>query len=149
MKITAKARYALRILMDIGAHGDGSVRTIREIGASQGISDKFISRIVVPLRRNGLIVTARGVKGGLSLGRFPANITLLDIVESMDGPLTLVHCLSRPGACRRHGACAAEAAWLDVNNALADALRSVTLEKVIAEDRRLSSSSSDAPEYCI
>ena len=149
MKITAKARYALRILMDIGAHGDGSVRTIREIGASQGISEKFISRIVVPLRRAGLVVTARGVRGGLSLGRFPAKITLLDIVEAMDGPLSLVHCLSRPGACRRHGACAAESAWRGVNDALADALRSVTLEQVVADDKRLSPATQESPEYCI
>lgn len=146
MKITAKSRYALRILLDIGAYGGGSVRTIREIAASQGISEKFISRIVVPLKRAGLLSTARGVRGGLALGRFPEKITLMDITEAMDGPLALVPCLARPGACRNHGKCAAERAWGGVNEALAEALRSRTLASVIADQRRFATAE---PDYCI
>ena len=76
MKITAKSRYALRVLLDLAVSGTDSPRTIKEIAASQRISEKFISRIAVPLRRAGLVATERGVKGGLRLARFPAKITL-------------------------------------------------------------------------
>ena len=110
MKITAKSRYALRILLDLAVHAGPDPRPIKEIAASQGISEKFISRIAVPLRRAGLLATERGVKGGLRLARFPAKITLFDIVTATDGPLALVHCLARPGACKRQGRCAAEKA---------------------------------------
>ena len=101
MKITAKSRYALRILLDIAVHDKGEPRTIKEIAASQGISEKFISRIAIPLRKAGMVSTERGVNGGLRLARFPKDITLLDIVQSTDGPLALLNCLARPGTCAR------------------------------------------------
>ena len=149
MKITAKSRYALRILLDVAASGDEGPRTIKEIAASQGISEKFISRIVVPLRRAGLVATERGVKGGLRLARFPATISLLDIVTATDGPLSLVHCLGRPGVCKRQGRCAAEKAWAGVNDALALALGRTTLADVVADHRHLSPPSPAEPDYCI
>ncbi len=149
MKITAKSRYALRILLDLAANGGEKPRTIRDIAASQGISEKFISRIAVPLRRAGLVATERGVNGGLRLARFPAKITLLDIVEATDGPLALVHCLASPGVCKRQGRCAAEKAWGGVNDALAAALRLTKLSDVVAEERRLAAPAPAEPDYCI
>ena len=149
MKITAKSRYALRILLDLAASGKDGPRTIKEIAASQSISEKFVSRIAVPLRRAGLVSTERGVKGGLRLARFPKKITLLDVVTATDGPLALVHCLARPGVCKRQGRCAAEKAWAGVNDALASALRRTTLAAVAADQRRLSPPVPTEPDYCI
>ena len=149
MKITAQSRYALRMLLDIAVNGDAGPRSIKEIASSQGISEKFISRIAVPLRRAGLVATARGAKGGLRLARFPEKITLLDIVEAIDGPLSLVHCLARPGVCERQGKCAAERAWSGVNDALAAALRRVRLADVVADQRRMGGDGASGPEYCI
>ncbi len=149
MKITAKSRYALRILLDLAVSGAKGPRTIKEIAAAQGISEKFISRIAVPLRRAGLVSTERGVRGGLRLARFPAKITLLDVVQATDGPLSLVHCLSRPGVCKRQGRCAAEKAWGGINDALAAALRRAKLSDVVAEHRRLSTPAPTEPDYCI
>lgn len=149
MKITAKSRYALRILLDLAVSGAKGPRTIKEIAASQGISEKFISRIAVPLRRAGLVATERGVKGGLRLARFPSKITLLDVVTATDGPLSLLHCLARPGACKRQGRCAAEKAWAGVNEDLAASLRRTTLAVVAAEQRRLAPPPPSEPDYCI
>ena len=149
MKITAKSRYALRILLDVAASGKDGPRTIKEIAVSQGISEKFISRIAVPLRRAGLVATVRGVKGGLRLAKFPKKITLLDVVTATDGPLALVHCLGRPGVCKRQGRCAAEKAWGGVNDALAAALRRTTLADVVADQRRLAPPAPAEPDYCI
>ncbi|MBR6022095.1 MAG: Rrf2 family transcriptional regulator [Kiritimatiellae bacterium] len=149
MKITAQARYALRILLDIATHGGAEPRSIKEIAASQGISEKFISRIAVPLRRAGLVATERGAKGGLRLAKRPENVTLLAIVEAMDGPLALVPCLARPGACARQGACAAERAWGKANGALAAALRETTLEDVAEDERRMEREGDGGAEYCI
>lgn len=149
MKITAKSRYALRILLDLAANGKDGPRTIKEIAASQGISEKFISRIAVPLRRAGLVATERGVKGGLRLAKFPKTVSLLDVVAATDGPLALVHCLARPGVCKRQGRCAAERAWGRVNDALALALRRTTLADVVADHRRLAPPAPAEPDYCI
>lgn len=149
MKITAASRYALRILLDIALSDAAEPRTIKDIAVSQGISEKFISRIAVPLRRAGLIETVRGAKGGLRLGRFPGKISLLDIVVAMDGPLALLNCLARPGVCGRHGRCAAEKAWRGVNDALAEILGRSKLSDIVEDQRRFSVSSPKEPDYCI
>ena len=150
MKITAQSRYALRILLDVAVHGGNGVRSIKEIAASQEISEKFISRIVVPLRRAGLLATERGAKGGMKLARVPEKITLLDIVEATDGPLALVACLTKPGVCSRQGRCAAERAWGVADAALSDALRGVTLAAVVEDYRRFEEpGSGEEPDYCI
>lgn len=149
MKITAKSRYALRILLDVALHGDAGPRTIKEIASAQTLSEKFISRIVVLLRRAGFLLTVRGVKGGLRLARRAERITLLDIVEATDGPLAIVHCLARPGTCRRQGRCAAEKAWAGVNEALSDALRRTTLADVVADQARFAPPAPSEPDYCI
>ncbi|MBR3087266.1 MAG: Rrf2 family transcriptional regulator [Kiritimatiellae bacterium] len=149
MKITAKSRYALRILLDIAVHGGNGPRSIREIATSQSISEKFISRIAVPLRRAGLLATERGASGGLRLALFPEKITLLDIVEATDGPVSIVQCLSRPGACGKHGRCAAENAWRKTNDALVSALGAVSLEDVANDQRRLADVGTAEPDYCI
>ncbi len=148
MKITAKSRYALRILLDIAVAGDAAPRPISEIAASQAISEKFISRIAVPLRRAGLLTTERGVRGGLRLARFADQITLYDIVEAMEGPFGLLRCLVRPGVCPRQGKCAAECAWRRVNDSFAEALRGVRLSDVVADNARLAADGV-GPEYCI
>lgn len=149
MKITAKSRYALRVLMDVAQSEGKSPRSIGHVAEAQSISEKFVSRIVIPLRRAGLLATVRGVNGGLRLARFPDKITLLDIVEAMDGPLALVHCLSRPGVCPKQGKCAAENAWGAANEALAASLRGITLADVVADQARISPGLRIEPDYCI
>ncbi len=149
MKITAKSRYALRTLLDIALSGADKPRTIAEIASSQAISEKFISRIVVPLRRAGLIESERGARGGLRLARQAEAITLFEIVTAMEGAIGVVSCLRRPKSCPRHGHCAAEQAWGKVNDALVEALRAQTLAEIAENERRFLSAGTEGPEYCI
>lgn len=169
MKITAKTRYALRTMLDIAigndveCHGGAASgvedevvsaaaprpRTIRQIAQSQGISEKFISRIVVALRRAGLIRTVRGVQGGLMLARPEDTISLLDVMQATEGPVALIACLARPRSCRRTGRCGAESVWRDVNNALVEALRGISLAEVVQRQRRFLPPREGEPEYMI
>ena len=149
MKITAKARYALRILLDVAAYGDRKPRTIREIAASQGISEKFISRIVVPLRRAGFLHSVRGVQGGLRMALAPERITVLDVVTAMDGPVSILDCLTHPRRCARQGHCAAAEVWGQVNDGIVAALRAVRLSDVVSRFRQTALGDPDGPEYSI
>lgn len=136
MKIPAKARYGLRILLDVALNETHArPRTIREIAEAQGISEKFISRIVVPLRERGMIKSARGKLGGFRLAAAPSDITLLAVIEALQGPLALVDCVADPARCERAGACVARSVWTDVNTAVRAALRALTLETVLERVR--------------
>ena len=133
MKISAKARYGLRILLDVALHETHArPRTIKEIADAQGISEKFISRIVVPLREQGMIKSERGKLGGFRLAQAPSDITLLAVIETLQGPISLVDCVTAAQACGRARACAARSVWTDVNTAVRTALQGITLENVLA-----------------
>ena len=131
MKITANARYGLRILADLAQHGEkGAVRTVGEIAASQAISEKFISRLVAPLKKAGLVVASRGAAGGLALARPARKITVLEVVEAIQGPVALVHCLAQPKSCPRIAHCGANRMWAKVNEALRKSLASMNVATI-------------------
>lgn len=146
MKISAKARYGLRILVDLALHGNDAPRSIKDIAKSQQISEKFISRLVVELRRAGFIRSIRGTQGGLKLARFPRLITLLNIVETMDGPISLLDCITSPQACPRQKQCVVTDVWSEINQALINALSAITLEDVV---KRYPPGQQFLEDYCI
>ncbi len=148
IKISAKTRYGLRILLDLAIHGNGTQRAVKDIAQSQQISEKFISLLAVKLHRGGLIKTVRGMRGGLTLVKQPSNIRLLDVVELMEGPLNILDCLTASPQCDRVAQCAARQIWDGINQKFIDALAEVSLQDVI------DASTNDAaipgqPEYCI
>ena len=150
MKISAKARYGLRILLDVALHETHArPRTIKEIADAQGISEKFISRIVVPLRERGMIKAERGKLGGFRLAQAPSDITLLAVIETLQGPISLVDCVADKAGCVRSGTCVARSVWTDVNTAVRAALRGMTLETVLERVRGGTSVPSALAEYSI
>lgn len=150
MKISAKARYGLRILLDVALHETHArPRTIKEIADAQGISEKFISRIVVPLRERGMIKSERGKLGGFRLAQAPSDITLLAVIETLQGPVSLVDCVADKAGCVRSGTCVARSVWMDVNTAVRAALRGMTLETVLERVRGGTSVPSALAEYSI
>lgn len=148
MKVSAKARYGLRILLDLALFAGEKPRSIKDIAKSQQISEKFSSRLMIELRRAGLVSSVRGTQGGFRLARNPEQVTLLDVVETMEGPIHLLDCLGEPEVCPRHEHCSITRIWGEVNQTLVEKLSSITLQNVI--DRYLEEhGSADAPNYCI
>lgn len=148
MKISTKGRYGLRILLDLAVHENDTPRMIRDIAESQQISEKYISRLIIDLRRAGMVRSIRGAKGGFRLSRTPAEITLLDVVEAMEGPLAIVDCVSEPGKCAHHCRCITREIWEDLNGEIRVAMGKMTLQGIM--DRYRARSASGAPlDYCI
>ena len=132
MKISTKGRYGLRILVDLATHDAEKPRLIRDIAESQGISEKYISRLVIDLRKAKMIRSVRGVNGGFHLAKAPEDITLLDIMEAMEGPLAIVDCVHIPKKCDRNTNCAAREIWSKLNDGIRELMRGVTLADVLS-----------------
>jgi Rrf2 family protein len=86
LSITTKSPYALRALAELGRSGDGPV-PIGELARRREIPVQFLEQLFAVLRRAGILRSQRGVKGGYSFARPPHEITVLEIVELLDGPL--------------------------------------------------------------
>ena len=86
ISITTKSPYALRAMIELYRHGDGPV-PIAELARRGDIPVQFLEQLFATLRRAGILRSQRGVKGGYSFGRPPDEVTVLEVVELLDGPL--------------------------------------------------------------
>ena len=131
MKISTKGRYGLRILIDLATHDPEKPRLLKDIAQSQQVSEKYLSRLVLDLRRAKMIRSVRGSKGGFYLARSPETITLLEILETMEGPISVVDCVHSPAKCRRHELCPSRDIWVQLNNGIRELTRQITLEDIL------------------
>ena len=148
MKISTKGRYGLRILMDLAINQSEKPRLIRDIAKSQQISEKYISRLVIALRKAGMIRSVRGVNGGFHIAMKPEDITLLDVIEVMEGPLSIVDCVSAPKKCAHSANCAPREIWGKLNEDIRGLMRQTTLADILASYDRQNARDIGA-DYCI
>ena len=148
MKISTKGRYGLRILIDLATHDSEKPRMVRDIAVSQQISEKYISRLIIDLRRARLVRSVRGMKGGFFLARPPREITLLDIMETMEGTISVVDCVMQPEKCAQNADCAARNVWKRLNDGIRELMRGITFEEILSEYNK-SRSLDGICDYCI
>jgi Rrf2 family protein len=94
--VTREADYAIRCVIEVARHGRISAA---QVAALQGISPTFLGKIVQSLAKAGILATRRGVGGGIALAQPVEDITLLQVIEAVEGPLCLNDCLTTPPQC--------------------------------------------------
>lgn len=131
MRLTAKSEYGLLAMIDLAcSYGSGPV-SAREIAERRQIPARFLEQLFVTLRRSGVVSAVRGAKGGFVLTREPSQISVLEIVESLEGALETSVCDSERGAsCTRSGACAAAPVWAKATKALREVFASTPLSEL-------------------
>jgi Rrf2 family protein len=140
MTISTRSRYGLRLLIELaGRQGQGPV-DLGAIARIQEIPEKYLSKLVIPLKGAGLLRSVRGSKGGYELGRAPSRIGLLEVVEALEGGISLLDCTGRPELCSRTQICPTRSVWVGLEEAMRSYLRGINLEDI---------SGSLAPEYII
>lgn len=137
MKLSARTRYATRILLDLAQHGDSdnpvTTTTLSEVS---GISVQFIEQILKPLKKAGLVASVRGAAGGHMLTRDPESVSIGDIIRIMEGGIELTHCCQEEIAkeCPRTDRCLTRVVWLRASRALEKELDSISLKDLINGD---------------
>lgn len=130
MKLSTRTRYGVRLMLALARiHGQGSV-FLKDIAKEEEISEKYLSQIIIPLRGAGLVNSSRGAHGGYALARSPAEITLRQIVEPLEGDC-LVDCVNNPAACARVLTCASRDVWTLLGGKISETLDSITLEQLL------------------
>ncbi|MFP4455659.1 MAG: RrF2 family transcriptional regulator [Desulfonatronovibrio sp.] len=127
MKLSTTIRYGTRLMLDMAEqHGQGPVR-IRTIARRQGISEKYLEKIVRLLRKGGLVDGLRGPGGGYVLAVPPDKITLADILEAVQGKVELCPCLDEPESCDKRASCKTRKVWNEINEIIWIKLKGITL----------------------
>lgn len=127
MELTRKGEYAIRAMLYLSRQPAGRLSLVEEIAESAGIPRSFLSKILQHFTRVGLVASFRGMGGGFSLARDPSRITLLEVVEAIEGPVLPNRCLTGEGTCERDGACRVHEVWRKVRNETVAILAGVTI----------------------
>jgi Rrf2 family protein len=136
LRITKADDYAIRAMIHLACLPDGRVALRQQIAEAQNIPASFMAKILRRLVRASLLNSARGVNGGFALARPAAEISLLDIVEAIDGPLALAECANDPEACKFSCNCPARPVWVRVQAGVQDVLGGASLEALVSAPRR-------------
>ena len=131
MQITRQADYALRAVIYLSRLEADERAATSQIAQEQNIPPSFLAKIVSQLSVAGLLQTSRGARGGVSLARSPENITVLDVVEAIDGPIMLNECVGSSGVCIFGDGCPLKPIWCDTQTSLVSKLRGITFHQII------------------
>jgi Rrf2 family protein len=128
MQITRQADYAVRAVLYLAKLGPEQRAATSQIAQDQQIPPSFLAKIVSQLSVAGLLQTSRGARGGVSLARLPEEISLLEVVEAIDGPILLNECVSANGICRYGDSCLIRPIWCDAQAELVERLKTTTFD---------------------
>jgi FeS assembly SUF system regulator len=131
LRLSKMADYGTVVLTAMIREPERS-RSAGEIAAAIHVPAPTVSKILKILARGGLVASLRGAKGGYLLARPSNQISLADIIHSMDGPIGMTECSVTPGLCSQESGCAVRANWQRVNHAVLGVLREITLDQMIA-----------------
>lgn len=138
MQLTRQADYAMRAVLYLCASPQAR---IREIARDQYVPREYLAKIIQKLAQANIVTTQRGVGGGIELARPPEEITLLHVVEAVEGPIALNSCFIRPGECPRESYCAVHVELEKIGNSLSGMFADVTFARLAKNEAALSSRS--------
>ncbi|MGE4537002.1 MAG: Rrf2 family transcriptional regulator [Desulfovibrio sp.] len=135
MKLTTRSRYGTRMILDMALNAaDGPVR-IKDVAARQGVSVKYLEKLVRELKEAGFVRSRRGPRGGHELAKPLSEITVGAIVRALEGDISLVECQGEGGgqACPRLADCLTREVWAEAARAMHERLDAITLADLVAK----------------
>ena len=131
MQITRQADYAVRAILHLAQVKNGDRTSTSTIAKEQGIPPSFLAKIISQLSITGLLHTLRGARGGVTLARDPGEITLLDVIEAIDGPIQLNECVGDHGVCTFDTGCPLRSVWCHAQEELVTRLRNTDFAQLL------------------
>lgn len=130
MQITRQADYAVRAILYLARQGSGARVSTAQVAQEQHIPPTFLAKIISQLSTAGVVRATRGARGGITLARPPEEISLLEIVEAIDGPVSLNECTHNPDLCVMGDTCSVREVWCDVRVELVNRLKRTTFDQL-------------------
>jgi Rrf2 family protein len=123
-------------MVDLALHQDDGPVPLQVLAREQSIPERYLAKIIQDLRRSGLIRSVRGAHGGYALSRPPAEVTLLDVWEALEGPLRPVECLENGARCEMEDDCVTRAVWDRMAENMVGVLQSENLAGLVKRYRQ-------------
>ncbi len=121
--------YGIRAVLDLAEHYGGGLVQNSDIAARQSIPEPYLHQLLLALRKSGLVRSVRGPKGGHALARSPEELTLAEVMEALEGPISQ-DCADDVSGCARRDGCALRLVWKGVDQATKRILSSTTIAQL-------------------
>ena len=131
MKLSTRSRYAARAVIEIAKYSMDKPISRKTIAESQQISSSYLENILIVLKNQGIIKTIRGPRGGYTLAKSTAEISMFDIVSAFEGSFAVVHCIDDPVNCPRFNHCPTKIVWEELKRVQIEVLKKFTIENLI------------------
>ncbi|WP_297834697.1 SUF system Fe-S cluster assembly regulator [Thermomonas sp.] len=131
LRVTRLTDYATVVLTVLAAR-PGAVLSAPDLAECSGLEQPTVAKLLKPLAAAGLVQGFRGASGGYRLARPADAITLIEIVEAMEGPLSMTECSAAAGRCGIEHICGVRSNWRRINDVVIEALRGVSLAQMLA-----------------
>ena len=141
MKFTTRSRNAISFLIDLGTRPDKAPCSLSDFCGRFKLSVKYMSTLVIPLRKHKIVSSVLGPHGGYFLQRAPETLSILEIVEIMDGPFHFCDCITDPESCLMRDICYSVPVWESIDGKIRSVLDSFTLLHLVERYPTVSNSS--------
>ena len=133
MQITRQADYAVRAVLYLARLEPSQRAATSQVAQEQHIPPSFLAKIISQLSIAGLLHTSRGARGGVTLAREPKDITLLEVIEAIDGPIMLNECVGDTSTCTFDEDCPLRPVWCEAQNELVNRLKGTNFQQVLEQ----------------
>ncbi len=133
MQITRQADYAVRAVLYLARLGNEQRAATSQVAQEQRIPPSFLAKIISQLSIAGLLHTSRGARGGVTLARDPKDITLLEVIEAIDGPIQLNECVGENGTCSFSEECPLRPVWCEAQKELIARLKGTNFAQLLEQ----------------
>ncbi len=137
MRLSMTADYAIRAMVYLSSHPSDEKTHISEISSKQGIPESILRKIMGNLVKLGFVYSHRGKGGGVMLARPGNEITLLDVIEGIEGKIYLNQCLIGPDLCERTPYCPMHLVWRKAQNTMLEVLKEKSIEQLASENKKM------------
>ena len=131
MKLSTRGRYTTKAIVDIALNYTKGPAMLREIAERQGISQRYLGQLIIPLAEAGLVKGIRGRRGGFILAKPPEQITLSEVIRISEGKISFEECVDNPELCEKSDSCVLRDVWSETIEAVDKVLNSTTLQDLI------------------
>ncbi len=136
MKLTRGGEYGIRGVLYLAQQDNGKVSMLSGIAKAQDVPPRFLAKIFQALAKAGIVKSHRGAKGGFSLARMPADVTMKDVIEAIEGPIFLNVCLMSPGECNRDKFCPMHTVWEEAQEKMMEVLDRANFAELAKAERQ-------------
>jgi len=134
LRISKLTDYGTVVLAELAAAGN-TVSSANDVAAATGLAAPTVSKLLKLLSKAGLVVSTRGARGGYRLARQPADISAAEVIDALEGPVSITDCSADDKSCDFESTCNVGGAWQRINIAIRRALDDVSLEDLLKNTR--------------